>query len=284
MNHSPNESLEPIVYRRNLDLPLDWPAGANRVFDGAKEWARANEAIYARLPESLESLIEAGFPVNTEHSESKRTVLHTAAMFGDAAMVRMLLKHGATIDKPDAYGITPLHSAAWKNNAGTIKVLCEARATIDARDDDDATPLHTAALRLAPKAVQVLIDAGADVNASTGGRTPLFFVVMYENDTRWDSAYRDHGGMRAEVRVMRALLAAGAEPSEAVLAEAVASNHTLAMRALVRAGADPTTVEAGPHEDARLALEELIVKHVQSQARVLNDAVKPVAVRKRSRL
>lgn len=273
----------------NLELPLDWPAGADPLFVGAKEWVRAHEAIYARLPESLEALLEAGFPVNAEDDdESKRTLLHSAAMFGDAAMVRMLLKHGATIDKPDACGVTPLHSAAWKNNADTIKALCEAGATIDARDDDDKTPLHTAALRLAPKAVKALIDAGADVNADSDGGTPLFLAVTGENDTRWERDYRRNGGMRTDVRVLRALLDAGAEPTEAVFAEAVASNHTLAMRSLVRAGADPTAVKPGRHEDANEALEELVAKHVQRQARALRDALdaeaEPVAVRERSRL
>ena len=268
----------------NLELPLDWPAGAAPLFDESKGWSRAYEAIYARMPESLEALLEAGFPVNAEDGESKRTLLHTAAMFGDAAMVRMLLKHGATIDKPDACGVTPLHSAAWKNNADTIKALCEAGATIDARDDDDKTPLHTAALRLAPKAVKALIDAGADVNADSDGGTPLFLTVTDENDTRWESDYHRNGGMRTDVRVLRALLDAGAEPTEAVFAEAVASNHTLAMRALVRAGADPTAVKPGRHEDARQTLAELIVKHVQGQARTLNEAVGPVAVRVRARL
>ncbi|MGU7813671.1 ankyrin repeat domain-containing protein [Burkholderia sp. AW49-1] len=266
----------------NLELPLDWPAGADPLFDLSKGWSRAHEAIYAHDPESLEALLEAGYPVNAE--DSKRTLLHSAAMFGDAAMVRMLLKHGATIDKPDACGVTPLHSAAWKNNADTIKALCEAGATIDARDDDNATPLHTAALRLAPKAVKALIDAGADVNASCESGTPLFLAVTGENDTRWERDYRHNGGMRADVRVLRALLDAGAEPSEAVLAEAVASNHTLAIRALVRAGADPMAV-IGRHEAARQTLAELTAKREAGVLRtVLRNVAEPVAVRERSRL
>ncbi|MCA7967299.1 ankyrin repeat domain-containing protein [Burkholderia cenocepacia] len=282
-NYNPNESLETAVESRNLELPLDWPAGADLLFDESEGWSLAHEAIYARLPESLESLLEAGFPVNAEDGESKRTLLHTAAMFGDAALVRTLIKHGALIDKPDAGGDTPLHCAAWKNNADAVRALCEAGANLNALTDCNETPLHTAARRLAPKAVKALIEAGADVN----GGTPLLLTVTDENDTRWERDYRDHGGMRADVQILRLLLDAGASPTQAVLAEAVSSNHTLAMRALVRAGADPTTVEPGRHADANKALEELVAKHVQRQARALRDAVgddaEPVAMHSRSR-
>lgn len=283
-----NEGLEIAVDFRNLRLlHLALRAGADPLCTGTSTWSLVHQAVYKRFPEGVEALIEAGYPVNAE-DEAKRTLLHSAAMFGDAAMVRMLLKHGATIDKPDACGVTPLHSAAWKNNADTIKALCEAGATIDARDDDNATPLHTAALRLAPKAVKALIDAGADVNASCESGTPLFLAVTGENDTRWERDYRHNGGMRADVRVLRALLDAGAEPSEAVLAEAVASNHTLAIRALVRAGADPMAV-IGRHEAARQTLAELIAKREAGVLRtvlrtVLRNVAEPVAVRERSRL
>jgi hypothetical protein len=125
------------------------------------------------------------------------------------------------------------------------------------------------------------------VDADSNGGTTLLLTVTDENDTRWERDYRDHGGMRADVQILQLLLDAGAEPTQAVLAEAVSSNHTLAMRALVRAGADPTTVEPGRHADANEALEELIAKYVQRQARALRDALNddgaPVAMCSRPR-
>lgn len=283
-----SEDLQTAVRGHSLALlHIALRDGADPLCDGTSTWSLPHIAIYTGFPEAVEALIEAGYPVNAEDDESKRTLLHSAAMFGNAALVRMLLKHGAAIDKPDACGVTPLHSAAWKNNADTIKALCEAGAAIDARDDDNATPLYTAALRLAPKAVQALVEAGADVNADSDGGTPLFITVTAGNDTRWESDYHRNGGLRADVRILRSLLDAGAEPTRAVLAEAVSSNHTLAMRALVRAGADPTTVEPGRHADAREALEELVAKYVKQQARALRDALdgdaEPVAMPTRSR-
>ena len=283
-----NEHLKTAIRHGNLELlHLALRNGADPLCDGTSTWSFPHLAIYTCFPEAVEVLIEAGYPVNAEDDNSKRTLLHSAAMFGNASLVRTLIKHGATIDKPDACGVTPLHSAAWKNNADTIKALCEAGAAIDARDDDNAPPLYTAALRLAPKAVQALVEAGADVSADSNGGTPLFITVTDENDTRWERDYRDHGGMRADVQILRSLLDAGAEPTQSVLAEAVSSNHTLAMRALVRAGADPTTVEPGRHADANKALEELVAKYVKQQRRALRDALNdgaaPVAMRSRSR-
>ncbi|MBR8384571.1 ankyrin repeat domain-containing protein [Burkholderia cenocepacia] len=284
-----NEYLRTAVRDRNLKLlHLALRAGADPLHDGTSTQSFVHQAVYTCFPEGVEALIEAGYPVNAEDGYSKRTLLHSAAMFGDAALVRTLLKHGATIDKPDACGVTPLHSAAWQNNADTITALCEAGATVNARDDDNATPLRTAALRLAPKAVKALIEAGADVNADSNGGTPLFIAVTGDNDTRWESSYHRSGGLRNDVRILRALLDAGAEPTQTVLAEAVSSNNTLAMRALVRAGADPTTVEPGRHADANEALEELVAKYVKHQARALRDALdadaEPVAMPMRSRL
>lgn len=281
-----NEDLQTAVRRGDLELlHLALRHGADPLCDGTSTWSLPHLAIHTCFPEAVEALIEAGYPVNAEDDESRRTLLHSAAMFGNAALVCTLIKHGATIDKPDAGGDTPLHCAAWKNNADTVRALCEAGANLNARTDCNETPLHTAARRLAPKAVKALIEAGADVNADSG--TPLFLTVTDDNDTRWERDYRDHGGMRADVRILRALLDAGAEPTQAVLAEAVSSNHTLAMRALVRAGADPTTVEPGRHADANKALEELVAKHVQRQARALHDALDddgaPVAMPTRSR-
>lgn len=281
-----NEDLQTAVRRGDLELlHLALRQGADPLCDGTSTWSLPHLAIHTCFPEAVEALIEAGYPVNAEDDESKRTLLHSAAMFGDAALVRTLLKHGALIDKPDAGGDTPLHCAAWKNNADAVRALCEAGANLNARTDCNETPLHTAARRLAPKAVNALIEAGADVNADNG--TPLFLAVTDDNDTRWERDYRDHGGMRADVQILRLLLDAGASPTQAALAEAVSSNHTLAMRALVRAGADPTTVEPGRHADANKALEELVAKHVQRQARALRDALDddgaPVAMRSRSR-
>ena len=278
-----NEDLQTAVRRGDIDLlHTALRHGADPLCDGTNTGSLAHFAIHLRFPEAVEALIEAGYPVNAEDDDGKRTLLHTAAMFSDAVMVRLLIKHGATIDKPDAGGDTPLHCAAWKNNADTVRALCEAGANLNARTDCNETPLHTAARRLAPKAVKALIEAGADVNADSG--TPLFLTVTDDNDTRWERDYRDHGGMRADVRILRALLDAGAEPTQAVLAEADSSNHTLAMRALVRAGADPTTVEPGRHADANKALKELVVKQ---QARALRDALNddgaPVAMPTRSR-
>lgn len=281
-----NEDLQTAVRRGDIDLlHTALRHGADPLCDGTNTGSLAHFAIHLRFPEAVEALIEAGYPVNAEDDDGKRTLLHTAAMFSDAVMVRLLIKHGATIDKPDSGGVTPLHYAAWNNNANAVRALCEAGANIEARDDNSATPLHTAALRLAPEAVEALVEAGADVNAeSTHGVTPLFLVTTDENDTRWEGGYHRNGGMRNDAQILRSLLDAGAEPTQAVLAEAVKSNHTLAMRALVRAGADPTAVEPGRHADANKALAGLVVKQQRRALRdALNDDAAAVAMHSRSR-
>jgi uncharacterized protein len=75
------------------------------------------------------------------------TPLLRAARAGDAPVVRLLLEHGAIVDLPSAYGVTPLMAAA-----GVEYGLRVTRGRV--RTDEGVL----ATMRL-------LVDAGADVNA-----------------------------------------------------------------------------------------------------------------------
>lgn len=56
------------------------------------------------------------------------TPLHVAAHFGQAAMVRFLLRSGAVVDSSTNAGYTPLHQAAQQGHTLVINLLLEGKA------------------------------------------------------------------------------------------------------------------------------------------------------------
>jgi|GEM_PF-3982032 len=71
-----------------------------------------DKAVLARDIEAARNAIALGANVNRADATGS-TPLHSAAWRGDVAMARLLVEHGALVDRPDArIGETPLHSAA----------------------------------------------------------------------------------------------------------------------------------------------------------------------------
>jgi len=75
------------------------------------------------------------------------TALHLAARKGHSAVVGELLSHGADIEGPDAYGMTPLMHAALGGAHGCVRALLGSQpaASTEPRDQRGRTALHHAA-------------------------------------------------------------------------------------------------------------------------------------------
>jgi hypothetical protein len=118
------------------------------------------------------------------------------------AAITALLEAGAKLEARSAFGATALHHAAQSGWPGAVQILLDAGAAPMAVDQDGQTPLHCAAMEragreLSVEAVETLLRAGADVDARTSlGITPLHCACA-----------------SGHVPVMRALLAAGADPA-----------------------------------------------------------------------
>jgi len=137
------------------------------------------------------------------------TALHTAAKASDDAAVRLLLAHGASLEIPNVFGITPVLAAAgvghwygifrdypirgrYKTGADaveTMKILLDAGADISRRTSklnfgsqrpqrDGLTAAHGAAFQGWSEAIQFLHDIGADIGAmSVEGATPRDLAI-----------------------------------------------------------------------------------------------------------
>jgi ankyrin repeat protein len=162
--------------------------------------------------------------------------LHLAVLKADRPLVQQLLADGADPHAVDGSGHTALMEALY-NTAGTkarlpiVKLLVEAGASLAVRDRFGNGVLQLCASD--PARVRALLKLGADPLERTGGETPLHRTenpevvdILVQAGAPVD-ALDDHGcspwlrrvnclsGRRGapDVRVLEALLAAGADPA-----------------------------------------------------------------------
>jgi uncharacterized protein len=104
------------------------------------------------------------------------TPLHLAAFTGPAAVARVLLTRGATVDAVSSNGManSPLCAAlAGRGSVDVVQLLLDARADVNFRAALGVTPLHLAASRGADPLVRLLLERGADASARMDdGTTP----------------------------------------------------------------------------------------------------------------
>lgn len=190
-----------------------------------------------------------------------------AAMRGDTARVRQLLKQGADVNAAQGDGMTALHWAAGRGDAALIGVLVYAGARVDALTrNGNYTPLHLAARGGRAAAVRALLKGGANPNAvtSAGGVTPLHFATAM-----------------GSTEAMTALLDAGAPVDsregawgQTPLMWAANYDRVEAVRLLIARGADiraVSKVESVPErERADAASRSLRNRRVQALAQAEN--------------
>ncbi|MDO4629792.1 MAG: ankyrin repeat domain-containing protein [Planctomycetia bacterium] len=88
--------------------------------------------------------LERGANVNETDSFFGETPLHRAAKVGDAAMIQLLLDHGADVSVQTQYGDTPLHFAITGRNPEVIQLLLTYGANPRAEDIFGRTPAQCA--------------------------------------------------------------------------------------------------------------------------------------------
>jgi uncharacterized protein len=103
------------------------------------------------------------------------TVLHMAAYFGHAEIVRLLLDHGADVKErsTNEFNNTPLHSALAGRRYVVARLFVERGADVDSQNGRGWTPLHLAAGAGDLDTVTFLLEHGARIDIrNTDGLAP----------------------------------------------------------------------------------------------------------------
>jgi ankyrin repeat protein len=110
------------------------------------------------------------------------TLMHMAAIGGNAETVELVSKTGIPVDCTDGQSRTPLHLTGITGNSAVARKLLELGASVDKRDGEDCTPLMHAALQNKPNVVDLLLkkSANPDVVATNGGSvlSPLYGAAI----------------------------------------------------------------------------------------------------------
>ena len=148
--------------------------------------------------EVAKALLDRGIDVNVVYSRGW-TPLHRAVRSltlkdSHVEMVKLLVAHGAAIDRKNGNGSTPLNIATESimiSSRGepplyrVVKFLISEGADIHTKSKHGWPALHWAVGTGQKDVVELLIAKGADVNATDwGGQTPLHWAVRKNSDSR----------------------------------------------------------------------------------------------------
>ncbi len=128
----------------------------------------------------LKMLLERNFSVNKTYLNDGRMPLHVAADRGNAKIIELLLKYGASIDAQDKYGMTPLYVACFAHNVKAAKCLIWHGASLNIKASAiglrNETPLEVACYDGQLPVVKLLLERGA----STHVKQCLFCIPLEE--------------------------------------------------------------------------------------------------------
>jgi ankyrin repeat protein len=283
------------VLRSWIDQGAQWPADISLASDDARATATVQEtALHAAIRagdhrSAAELLGRDKELANTVDHRGETPLMH-AGVYSDAAMVKLLLEHGAnvniasrdgatplmraagdfdkaqlllargaTIDAKSNLGRTPLLiAAAFPGNVRTVQLLLARGANVNDQDQSGDTCLASACKRGDAEMSKVLLEAGANVAAGESwfGRPPLVWAAE-EGNVATLVCLLEHGAGKVQPHLDIALSsAAGRGPIEAV-------------RLLLENGANPNAPSpiagytplmwAAYHEDANLETVKLLL-------------------------
>ena len=187
------------------------------------------------------------------------SVLHTAAMGGNPAIVNHCLEAGVDVNTLTPTGETPLHFAIVFGSEEAAALLLKAGADPNVADGNGDPPLVTAVRRKQSEMVRMLIRHGTDVNLTgTKHATPIYYAAEHDDE-----------------EICKLLLRAGADPNitnergYSALAVACDQQNEAAMHVLIEHGAD---LELEGEPDGILPVHICIMDKNRNLLRILLEA------------
>lgn len=185
-----NKNIQPLLAAVLLDHPESLDFLSDFVPPSKKDKILQN-SLFTAASLGYTNIIEvlAGYPYHVNlNPKSEDTPLNLAVMSGEVEAVHTLIKLGADVNLPDAFGnkVTPLLTALLENNLIIAKILIENKADPNLSRRDGHSPLTFAVSRGNLEMIEFLIDNGADINLiAEQGCTPLIYAtMMYSTDIK----------------------------------------------------------------------------------------------------
>ncbi|KAH7478285.1 hypothetical protein FOMA001_g9127 [Fusarium oxysporum f. sp. matthiolae] len=230
-----NNLLDKIEAKGNIPKEFEWPP------------VLIYRAANLGLEGFAKRILSLGCPPDPDIDWRNETSIQAsplcqAACHGYTNIVRVLLKHGASMEFTSLSGRNALHKAALEGHTETVKVILEeSQVNIDCTSESNSTPLYLAVLRGNHDTVKLLLEKGADPNMGISD--------TYTGDDQWtplvaaiDDGFKkciglllDNGAntnlpgpsgpplhwavIRGRVDVLDMLLEAGANPRSELLKE-----------------------------------------------------------------
>ena len=168
-----------------LAIAVSWSLGgtttATRLLAQTADAAVADAAMRGDTA-GVRTLLRGGADVNAAQPDGM-TALHWTALGNDLETMNVLLYAGAATEALTRVGAyTPLHLASSRGHAAAVARLLESGGKVGPFTATGVQPLHLAAQAGNVEAVKALLDRGADINAKdkTHGRTPLVFAASQD--------------------------------------------------------------------------------------------------------
>jgi ankyrin repeat protein len=174
--------MNPLYYAADCNqvemIKLLLDAGASIDTKSIDGWGPLLISIERGYTQVAEELILRGADVKTANHFGW-TAQHSATADGHLEILRLLIEYGADVNTrqfPD----TVLHWAAIKGQAKAAALLIQHGALIDQMNMNGAMPLHMAISYSHKEVITVLLDNGGDPNVvATNGFTPLITAYKW---------------------------------------------------------------------------------------------------------
>lgn len=110
-----------------------------------------------------EDYLKKGIMINLPNKKTGLTFLYLAVINNNYKMVKLLVKHGADVNIPNKYGMTPLMFAVFAGKFEIVKLLIDSKANVNAIYRDEITALSLAALTNNLKMSKLLVENNATI-------------------------------------------------------------------------------------------------------------------------
>ena len=184
----------------------------------------------------VRALLASGATVDAREAAQGQTPLMWAAAEGHVDVMRELIEAGANIEATSNGGFTPLMFVARQGSLEAARLLLDRGAAINTLSKASETALLTAVVRGHVDLAEFLLQRGAEPDLSGTGYTALHWAAgTWETsittdyvftDGEW-SALRGLPSQDAKLRMIKALIAHGADVNARAKTEPLRTGYTL---------------------------------------------------------